>query len=45
MKKLPAPFARWFAYWNTGAIDDLPITVDFRHTSPFGTIESGAGDS
>ena len=42
MKKLPAPVAQWFACWNTGAIDDLPITDDFRHTSPFGTIESRA---
>ncbi|HSM32245.1 MAG TPA: nuclear transport factor 2 family protein [Woeseiaceae bacterium] len=42
IKKLPAPVARWFACWNTGPIDDLPITDDFRHTSPFGTIESRA---
>ena len=42
MDKLPAPVARWFACWNSGAIDDLPITDDFRHTSPFGTIETKA---
>jgi limonene-1,2-epoxide hydrolase len=42
MKELPTPVAQWFTCWNTGAIDDLPITDDFRHTSPFGTIETKA---
>ena len=37
---LPPPVARWFTCWSSGVIDDLPITDDFRHTSPFGTIES-----
>ena len=37
---LPPPLAQWFACWNSGVIDDLPITDDFRHTSPFGTIET-----
>ncbi len=37
---LPPPVAQWFACWNSGVIDDLPITDDFRHTSPFGTIET-----
>lgn len=39
---LPTAVARWFSCWNTGSVDDLPITDDFRHTSPFGTIESKA---
>jgi hypothetical protein len=39
-KELPAPVARWFSCWNSGEIDDLPITDDFCHTSPFGTIET-----
>ena len=38
--KLPRPVAKWFACWNSGAVDELPITDDFRHTSPFGTIET-----
>ena len=42
MNKLPTPVARWFACWNAGAIDDLPITDDFCHTSPFGTIKTKA---
>ena len=29
----------WFDKWETGAFRDLPITEDFSHTSPFGTIE------
>lgn len=37
----PLPFAvnRWFECWNSGDIDSLPITNDFRHRSPFGEIE------
>jgi hypothetical protein len=42
IEKLPPPVARWFACWNSGDTDDLPITDDFRHTSPFGTIETKA---
>ena len=33
---------RWFSCWESGNVDALPITEDFRHTSPFGTIESKA---
>ena len=29
----------WFERWESGDFHDLPITEDFRHTSPFGTIE------
>lgn len=40
IEQLPPPVAKWFACWNSGVIDDLPITDDFRHTSPFGTIDT-----
>ena len=29
----------WFAKWKKGDFLDLPITENFKHTSPFGTIE------
>ena len=29
----------WFEKWEKGEFLDLPITPDFRHVSPFGTIE------
>ncbi len=29
----------WFEKWNSGDYMNLPITTDFQHTSPFGTIE------
>lgn len=38
--KLPPPVTQWFACWNKGVVDDLPITDDFCHTSPFGTIKT-----
>jgi len=41
-RELPSPVAQWFACWNSGVIDNLPLTDDFRHTSPFGTIETKA---
>lgn len=41
-RPLPPPVAQWFACWNSGNVDELPITDDFRHTSPFGTIETKA---
>lgn len=28
----------WFAIWESGEFHHLPITDDFKHTSPFGTI-------
>lgn len=34
--------AQWISCWETGKLDDLPITDDFKHTSPFGVIESKA---
>ncbi len=29
----------WFQCWNEGNYHNLPITVNFQHTSPFGKIE------
>jgi len=29
----------WFAKWESGNYKTLPISDDFSHTSPFGTIE------
>lgn len=29
----------WFDKWQTGDFLSLPITEDFKHTSPFGTID------
>ena len=29
----------WFAKWEEGDFHHLPISKNFRHTSPFGTIE------
>lgn len=28
----------WFAKWNSGNYMDLPISENFKHTSPFGTV-------
>ncbi len=28
----------WFAKWNSGDYMNLPISDNFKHTSPFGTI-------
>ncbi|HMB63152.1 MAG TPA: nuclear transport factor 2 family protein [Eudoraea sp.] len=29
----------WFRKWETGDFQNIPISENFRHTSPFGTIE------
>ena len=29
---------KWFAQWEAGDFLHLPVTENFRHTSPFGTI-------
>ena len=39
MKNLHPIVAKWFDCWETGKVEDLPVTEDFSHTSPFGTIE------
>lgn len=31
---------KWLSCWQTGELKALPISDDFCHTSPFGTIES-----
>ena len=31
---------KWLSCWQTGELHDLPILDSFRHTSPFGTIET-----
>lgn len=36
MKKL---VHRWFDVWRKGNFQDIPVTDDFKHTSPYGTIE------
>ncbi len=30
---------KWFSKWENGDFLDLPITNDFSHTSPYGTIK------
>ena len=30
---------RWFEKWESGDYLNLPISVNFEHTSPFGTIK------
>lgn len=29
----------WFFKWETGDYQNIPVTENFRHTSPYGTIE------
>ena len=31
--------AEWFDKWTTGDFHNLPISEDFSHSSPFGSIE------
>ena len=31
--------ASWFRCWETGELDELPISDNFSHSSPFGLIE------
>lgn len=33
---------QWFNHWEKGDFLNLPITADFKHTSPFGTIDGKA---
>lgn len=32
----------WFIKWENGKFHDLPISDNFKHTSPFGTISGKA---
>ncbi len=29
----------WFASWEAGDVQEIPVDPDFRHVSPYGTIE------
>lgn len=40
MKEIDPVVGKWFSCWETGNIDELPIVDDFKHSSPFGTIET-----
>ena len=40
MSNLHPVIQSWISCWQTGNIEALPIADDFKHTSPFGTIES-----
>lgn len=35
LKKL---ISQWFEQWEKGNFHELPVSENFRHTSPFGTI-------
>ena len=37
--KTEALVEQWFNKWEAGDFLDLPITENFKHTSPFGTID------
>ncbi len=39
MKTLHPVVAKWISCWETGDVESLPVTEDFSHTSPFGTIQ------
>lgn len=39
MENIHPVINKWFRCWESGDIDSLPITEDFSHTSPFGTIQ------
>jgi len=30
---------QWFSKWESGDVHNLPISENFKHTSPFGTID------
>ena len=30
---------KWFSSWQSEKYKEIPITDDFKHTSPFGTID------
>ena len=36
---LKALVKSWFEKWETGDFHQLPVTENFKHTSPFGTID------
>ena len=32
----------WFELWKTGEFESLPLSENFTHTSPYGTVKSRA---
>ncbi|MBT8143023.1 MAG: nuclear transport factor 2 family protein [Gammaproteobacteria bacterium] len=38
MTTLHPSIQKWFDVWESGKLEELPVTDDFSHTSPFGTI-------
>lgn len=40
MKNIDPVVKKWFSCWENGNIDELPIIDSFKHTSPFGVIET-----
>lgn len=40
MKNIDPVVKKWFSCWESGNIDELPIVDNFKHTSPFGVIET-----
>lgn len=40
MNKIDPVVEKWISCWETGNIDELPITDDFKHSSPFGIIKT-----
>lgn len=39
MSQIKELIEAWFKKWDSGDFLNQPITADFSHTSPFGTIE------
>ncbi|WP_038267384.1 nuclear transport factor 2 family protein [Zhouia amylolytica] len=43
MKESKRLVMEWFSKWSSGDFTNLPISANFSHTSPFGTIEGKQG--
>ena len=39
MKSTNELVKEWFDIWNNGDFENLPLSDDFKHTSPYGTID------
>ena len=37
--KTKALVKKWFQCWTDGNFEEIPVTQNFQHTSPFGTID------
>ena len=42
MNKTQALVTEWFNIWDRGDFENLPLTEDFTHSSPYGTISGKA---